>query len=59
MRLGEFRKLTEGLSNDMEFLCAGGEIEIVWHANGQLNIDTDASVVDQFPDYTVIWKDEE
>ena len=42
MTLEEFRNATAHLSGDLEFLCAGGEIGLLWHDDGFVSIDDDA-----------------
>ncbi len=58
MTLGEFRKMTEKLSDDLEFVCAGGEIEIVWHNGDAVAIDDEGSIASQVRQEdaaTVLW----
>ena len=42
LTVGEVRRLTEGLDDDMEFLCAGAPVQILWHVDEHISVDDDA-----------------
>ncbi len=39
MLLSEFRELTSGLNGDLELLCAGAPLNILWHSEDCVSID--------------------
>ena len=39
MTLGHFKRLTAHLDEDLELLCAGAELAIVWHDDQYLSFD--------------------
>ena len=43
LTLGQFRKLTERLRDDMQFVCAGAPIGILWHGDAHVSIDDEAA----------------
>ena len=57
MTLTQFRILTAHLEGDMELLCAGADIGLLWHDDRAVSIDNDAS----YPlegEHTVLHRDD-
>jgi hypothetical protein len=55
LTLGEFRKLTEELHDDMQFVCAGAPIGILWHGDAHVSIDDEAANVEVPEGATVLY----
>ncbi len=56
MTLAEFRRLTAHLAGERELLCAGAEINIVWHDETDA-VSIDDGYVDVDDHGVVLWQD--
>ena len=54
MRLNTFRELTAHLPGELDLLCAGGRIRIVWHDNQYVSIDDDDDLIECLGDGAVV-----
>ena len=55
MLLSEFRRLTEELDGDLELLCAGGPVDLLWHDDDAVSIDNASLNVELGADARVLY----
>ena len=58
MLLSEFRSLTEHLDGELELLCAGAPIGLLWHDEGAVVSIDDEALYELDEDAVVLYRDE-